>query len=56
MVNETMLDNAHEIAKEELADIDNISKTDIAGYRKRLNGLLTQLEDEAEADLSEDDD
>lgn len=54
MVTEEMLDNAHQIANEELENPENITKKDLAGFRKRFNQLLDSLEKEAEDDVDED--
>jgi len=47
MVNEQMMKNAWDMCFEEVLDPENISKGDIQSFKKRMNQLLTQLEEEA---------
>jgi hypothetical protein len=56
MVNESMLQNAFDIALEEVIDPEDISKDDLKSFKKRFDGLVDKLEDECETDKSDDDD
>lgn len=44
---EIEIENAIEIAKEEIMNPDNLTKQDIQDFRRRLNGLLNKLEEDA---------
>lgn len=52
MINEKHLENAIEIAKEEIADYDDISASDLEDFRKRLNHLIDVI---LKNDLEEED-
>lgn len=52
-VTEQMLDNAIEIAKEEIMNPEAPTKGDLEGFKKRMNGLLDKLIEDAD---DEDDD
>ena len=54
MVNAHQLNNALGIALEEVADDENITLTEFKDMRKRLNGLLDQLQEECEDPEMED--
>lgn len=56
MITAEMLDNAIEIAKEELMNPDNPTKSDIRDFKNRLVPLLTKLEEDADEESDEDDD
>ena len=47
MVDSTMLDNAIEIAKEEVMNPDDLTKQDVKDFKKCLYGLLDKLEEDA---------
>jgi uncharacterized protein YkvS len=47
MVNEQMMKNAWDMCIEEVIDLDNITKGDIQSFKKRMNGLLDKLEEDA---------
>ncbi len=49
-----MLDNAIEIAKEEIMNEDNPTKSDIRDFKARLVPLLTKLEEEADEEPDPD--
>lgn len=56
MITAEMLDNAIEIAKEEVMNPDNPTKSDIRDFKNRLVPLLTKLEEDADEESDEDDD
>jgi len=56
MVNETMIDNAVEIAKEEICDIDNVSGQDLDDFRRRFNHLIDIMKDACDLETSNDSD
>lgn len=54
MITVEMLDNAIEIAKEEIMNTDNPTKSDIRDFKNRLIPLLTKLEEDADEEEDED--
>lgn len=56
MITIEMLDNAVEIAKEEIMNTDNPTKSDIRDFKNRLVPLLVKLEEDAEEEKDEDED
>lgn len=40
------IDNAIEIAKEEIMNPDDLTKQDVRDFKKRLNGLLDKIEED----------
>jgi hypothetical protein len=56
MVSQHEMKNAWDMCLEEVADLENITKQDIQSFKKRMNGLLDKLEEDAEDEDDEDDD
>lgn len=54
MITIEMLDNAVEIAKEEIMNTDNPTKSDIRDFKNRLVPLLVKLEEDADEEDDED--
>lgn len=48
-----MLDGAHEIAKEEISDLDNITEEDLESYSERLFGLIKKLKEDTDESVDE---
>lgn len=48
MVTEKMLDNAFEMAKEEIIEPENVTASDLDDFQKRFNALIEKLKGELE--------
>ncbi len=54
MITMEQLDNAIEIAREEIMNLENPTKSDIRDFKNRLVPLLVKLEEEADEEEDED--